>query len=225
MADYKKNTNPMEQFENIMDSFIDYLKQFGYPDERIALEWGDRKSAVDIAILADDLITPISFYEIKIRKNLTAVQTGVNQLKRVVQRADISVPCYLVFRDSKEVGFEIIDVSDVVLNNDSPDIKEWMDHQKPTKPVSYHNIQAGAASKAISRAANKKQRKIDRFKFVCWLVIPLVAAVLLVVDACGIYEITILRLAVFGAVVIIVLLPFFSEISLKDVTLKRKGKD
>ena len=52
-----------------------------------------------------------------------------------------------------------------------------------------------------------------------------IALVLLFLDAFNVYEITPLRLIVLGAVVIIVLLPFFSEISLKDITLKRRDKE
>jgi len=215
----------MELHRNITDSFINYLKLHGYPDECIALEWGDGRCAIDIAILAEDLVTPIAVYEVKVSKGRNSIQTGINQLKRAMQTFDIAVPCNLVFGADNDVGFEVFDVSGAVLNNEEIDIQSMLKPQQPTKPISYKNIQAGTASKKISRAARKKQRRIDSLKPICWILFPLIAIALLVLDALGIYQLTSLRLLMLGSLVVIVLIPFFSEISLKDVTLKRKGRD
>lgn len=213
----------MELYRNITDSFINYLKRHGYPDKCISLEWGGRRCAIDIAILAEDLATPIAIYEIKEKKDPGTIKRGIDQLKRAVQILDISVPCNLVIGADNEVGFEVLDVSGVVLNNEEIDVLSMMKPQQPTKPISYKNMQVGIASKAISKAVRTKQKKIDSIKPICWIVFPIIGIALLLLDALDVYKITSLRLLVFGVLVIIVLIPFFSEISLKDVTLKRKG--
>lgn len=211
----------MELYENTKNSFINYLKQHGYPDESISLEWGNKNCAVDIAILADDLVTPIAIYEIKGMKNPHTIRSGINQLKRVVQLLDLSVPCYLVFQAKREIGFEVIDVSDVVFNDSEMDFEDIMESQKPTKPMTYKNAQVGAENKAIMKAARKRQKKIDRLKPLCWIVLPIIAFIVLLLDAFDKYLITYPRLCVYGVLVIIILLPFFSEISLKDFSFKR----
>jgi len=212
----------MELYENTANSFINYLRKHGYPDESISLEWGSKRCAVDIAILAEDLVTPIAIYEIKGNKNPNSIRLGINQLKRIVQNYDLSVPCNLVFQSEKDVGFEVIDVSDAVLNNNEIELQRIMEYQKPTKPMTYENAQVGAKSKSIMMALGRKQKKIDRLKLICWIIFPIIAVAWALLDAFDIYNITNPRLFVFAILVIAALLPFSSEISLKDFTFKRK---
>ena len=215
----------MELYRNTTNAFISYLKKHGYPEKCIALEWGNKQCAIDVAVLAENLLTPIAIYEIKGRKRPDTIRAGISQLKRAVQTLDITVPCNLVFSEKNAVGFEVVDVSGIIYNNEELDVQSIMESQPLMEPISYQNIQAGVASKVVSRSVERKQEKIDRIKPICWIVFPVIALVLLLLDALGIYTISFLRLAVLGATVIIVLVPFFSEISLKDFTLKRKGRD
>lgn len=63
----------------------------------------------------------------------------------------------------------------------------------------------------------KKKRSL---KTVCWILLPIAVIALLVLDAIGIYSFTVERLLVLGVGLIIVLLPFFKEISVKNVSVK-----
>ena len=213
----------MELHKNTEDTLINYLKRHGYPDESISLEWGTPQCAIDIAVLANDLVTPIAVYEIKGRKTPDAIQKGIAQLKRAVLFFDITASCSLVFGTDSGIGFEVVEVTENVYNDEPIDMPAIMASEPPRKPVSYENLQAGAASKAVIKRQQRKQRKIDRIKWFCWLVFPIVAIALLVLDAFSIYQITVLRLVTVGAAAVIVLIPFFSEISLKDVSFKRKN--
>ena len=67
----------------------------------------------------------------------------------------------------------------------------------------------------------KRKKSIDFFKVICWIIIPMSIAILLVLDALQIYIFNAERLLVLGAGLIIILLPFFSEITLKDISMKR----
>lgn len=82
----------------------------------------------------------------------------------------------------------------------------------------------------------KKERKIRKkgvpyasgktcrdscLKAVCWIIIPVIAAALLALDALGIYRFNAERLTVLGIGLVIILLPFFSEITLKGICVKR----
>ena len=213
----------MELYRNTADLFINYLKRHGYREECIALEYGNKQYAIDIAILARDMITPIAIYEIKGKKTEQSIQFGLEQLKRAANNLENNVSCNLVFGDERNLGFEVIDVTKNVYNNEPINIPEIMKSTRQENPVSYNNLQAGATSKVIQKNLSKKQKKIDNIKWFCWLLFPIISVALLVLDAIGVYKITTLRIAVVGACVVVVLIPFFSEISLKDVTLKRIG--
>ena len=212
----------MELYKNTADAFVNYLKRHGYPDESISVEWGTPQCSIDIAVLANDLITPIAIFEIKGRKTRDAIDRGISQLKRAVHFFDITVPCNLVFASDNNVEFEVVDVTGNVYNNEEIDYSFLLTPQPLKKPVSYNNLQAGSTGKILSKTIRKKQKRIDRIKWVCWLLFPIVAIAILVLDAIDVYHITALRLAVVGAIIIIVLIPFFSEISIKEISFKRK---
>lgn len=70
---------------------------------------------------------------------------------------------------------------------------------------------------------NKGNRKIRRnlLKVFCWGIAPAAVIVLLVLDGLGIYVFNNERLIVLGIGLLTVLLPFFSEVKVKDVFIKR----
>lgn len=69
------------------------------------------------------------------------------------------------------------------------------------------------------REKNKTSRILIRV--LCWGVVPVLAAVLLVLDGMGIYVFNEDRLIVLGAATLLLLLPFFGEVRLKDILIKR----
>ena len=66
-----------------------------------------------------------------------------------------------------------------------------------------------------------KTRPTDYLKLVCWIVVPVIVIILLVLDALGVYVFNSERLMVLGIGLLIILLPFFSEITVKDLSVKR----
>lgn len=214
----------MELHRNTTQVFIDYLKQHSYPVESIILEWGNKKCAFDIAIVAEDLVTPIALFEIKGHKTKETILRGIEQLKRATQMLDISVPCSLVFGTNKPPYFEVFELSDIIYNNAPIDLDELLIEHPLSYPISYSNMVAGATTKVITQKQEKKRQKIDKIKPLCWWVFPFITAVLIMLDAFNIYILTPLRLILLGATVIVILVPFFSEITLKDFSFKRKNK-
>lgn len=73
-------------------------------------------------------------------------------------------------------------------------------------------------------AARKKPRK-DSLKRLCWGLLPIATVALLVLDANGIYTFNTERLLVLGIGLLILLLPCFSQITLKDLTFRRDKPD
>lgn len=65
------------------------------------------------------------------------------------------------------------------------------------------------------------RKNFGRLNLICWIVIPLVVIILLILDGLGLYPFTTERLIVLGVGVLVILLPFFSEITVKNLTVKR----
>ncbi len=70
----------------------------------------------------------------------------------------------------------------------------------------------------------RRKKSIDGLKAVCWIILPIAVITLLILDASGVYAFTAERLLVLGVGLLIILLPFFSEISFKNVSVKREKK-
>jgi hypothetical protein len=70
-------------------------------------------------------------------------------------------------------------------------------------------------------AKGKKKKHRHRICFVCWLVVPLVALAALVLDGLGIYPFTAERLLAIGACLFVLLIPFFNEITVKNVSIEK----
>lgn len=71
-----------------------------------------------------------------------------------------------------------------------------------------------------------KKKRVDYLKVVCWIIVPIIVTALVVLDALGVYTFNTQRLMVLGIGLLIILLPFFSEITVKDLSVKRsKAKD
>lgn len=68
---------------------------------------------------------------------------------------------------------------------------------------------------------HKKRKKLNGVYLICWLIIPISTIGLLVMDAIGLYSFNTERMIVIGACVIIVLIPFFNEITIKNLSLKK----
>ncbi len=75
--------------------------------------------------------------------------------------------------------------------------------------------------KNTRRSHSGKNNRTDYLKIICWFIVPLIVTVLLVLDALGIYLFNTERLIVLGIGLLNILLPFFSEITVKDLSMKR----
>ena len=84
-----------------------------------------------------------------------------------------------------------------------------------------------AVHKTVKKASTpSEKRRTDALKAVCWVIVPIIVTALLVMDAFGIYAFNKERLIVVGAGFLILLLPFFSEITVKNISVKRtQSKD
>lgn len=210
--------------KKLVESIIENLKSMDYPEKCIAVEWGNRYLSVDIAVLAYDLVTPLALYELKTIKSGETIKHGIQYLRKAALTMDINVKCYLAFCKDDKPYFELYDVTGIIYSNEEIDIVSVLKNMAISEPLLYKTLQNGIDGKIKKNLKEKRQKRIDRIKPVCWILIPLFIAAIVLLDAFKIYELTTIRLIAFGGLIVIILIPFYNEISLKDLTLKRKEK-
>lgn len=94
--------------------------------------------------------------------------------------------------------------------------------QKAKQKGAMHTQGKSSPAKAASKKSTPKKRPSDYLKAVCRIIVPILTAALLILDAMGIYIFSTERLTVLGIGLLVILLPFFSEITLKGISMKRK---
>ena len=70
-----------------------------------------------------------------------------------------------------------------------------------------------------------KKKKPDPMRLICWLFVPVTMVVLVAADAIGIFTFTKENLMVIGSCLVVILLPFFNEIKVKDWSVKRSESE
>ncbi len=202
-------------------AFEKELVDKGYPASRIAKDFGKIPyGIVDFAIVDVDYKTPIAFYEVKSKSGaIGGFEKLILFFRKLCNFYGITISCYLVYLDTNKENFSVIDLTKYVCGEKLPRDFEILFNEACDLP-NYRYDGSGEVKKAIRRAEAKQQR-IDKIKPICWFMFPLIGIALLVLDAIGIYSFTPMRLIVIGAIMLIILLPFFSEISIKDISLKR----
>ncbi len=205
-------------------SFFRYMEDNGYPAELMLTNFKMlSKHHVDLAVFAEDSVTPIAFFEIK--KDtlpLRSFQLTISEYKKICSRLEVSIPCYIAICPA-EVGWQIYDISSFVYGGDTPITMEAIKAQKTDLPPYASLTKGSKAKKEIKKRADKK-RRIDLMMIFCWGIIPAIALTAMILDANYIYTFNPYRIIVLGVIVLVALLPFFSEISFKDFKVKRYRK-
>ena len=213
----------MELHKNTTNAFINYLKLHGYPEDSIVTEWGDSRYQIDIAILDKARAIPVAIYEVKGNKTNHSISLGLNQLKRFIKFLGYPVEAGLVFSKTGRPYFEFVNLSgkldDIQLNNAR--IEEFV---SGTEPLSYENLKNSAEPKMRNRIKKKKERKLNTFNAFSWA-LALMTFVILVFECFNVITFTTERIIVFGVVILLTILPFYSEMKFGDLSLKRESKN
>lgn len=70
-----------------------------------------------------------------------------------------------------------------------------------------------------------KDMRFGGLKALCWGILPAAIVAVLILDGLGVYSFSTERLVVLGAALLVVLLPFFSEVTVKNISIKRDNGD
>ena len=76
----------------------------------------------------------------------------------------------------------------------------------------------------LRKKRRRKRGRLDRSCLICWGLIPLAMIIFLVLDGLGFYPFNTERLLVIGVCVLVILIPFFSEITITNISLKKEAK-
>lgn len=198
---------------------IEELKRIGYPSEMIVPDWKNKNNRIDIVIMDQDTQIPLMLIECKTVSNSHSVEAAANQLRRYMDTLDYPVRAYAAFHGTNG-KVEFYDFTQKINNNDIP-----IAACGPTNLPPYEEIRTGAESKYINAQKKRKRRYINGLKIFCWGIIPALIVALFILDAFSLYPLTTERLILLGILILSLLLPFFGEIKVGEVTLSNKKKD
>lgn len=214
----------MELHKNTANAFIQYLKQHGYPDDNIVTEWGDQQHRIDIAILDENRNFPVAIYEVKGRKDKRTIENGISQLKKYQKFIGYPTETGLVFPMDEAPYFKFYNTNEYMGMANYKTFKERQfdasrvdkDEVKP-----YRSVSNSAEPKIKVQQRKRKEKYLDWLKIVSWGIMCPLIIVLLILELLNLYEFTTERLVVLGVLLLIIVLPFYKEISFKGVTVKK----
>ena len=70
-----------------------------------------------------------------------------------------------------------------------------------------------------------RKNKLSGIGLLCWIIAPLAIISLLILDAIGLYAFNTERLLVIGVCLLIALIPYVEEISIKSFSIKKEHDD
>lgn len=198
---------------------IEKLKKNGYPTGAIVPEWKSENARIDIVVVDQNTQIPLLLIECKTMSNSGGEETIIDQLKLYMDTLDYPVKAFAAFPGAND-GVEFYDLTPKMSDSTIP-ISEC----GPTELPSYEEIRTGAESKYINAQKKQKRRYINGLKLFCWRIIPALIIALFILDALSLYHLTTERLILFGILALSLLLPFFGEIKVGEITLSNKKKD
>lgn len=198
---------------------IEELKKNGYPTGAIVPEWKSKNARIDIVVVDQNTQIPLLLIECKTMSNSGGEETIINQLKLYMDTLDYPVKAFAAFPGANG-GVAFYDLTQKMSDNTIP-ISEC----GPINLPSYEEIRTGAESKYINAQKKQKRRYINGLKLFCWGIIPALIIALFILDALSLYHLTTERLILFGILALSLLLPFFGEIKVGEITLSNKKKD
>jgi len=209
----------VETDKDLLLAVIKFLLQHGYPEESLVVEWpiGQRYRA-DLAVVDPDTNKAIALFEFKRVKNPESMKMALRQLEAYAKAiGDIQVPTYAVFGKEGEESFEIYH------------IEKGVGEKETLSPVALRRIpdfsifKNSNIRKSIEQAETKKERVVDDFRLVCW-VLAIIVIALLVGDFKGLIKITPERLSLIFLIAILFVIPFASKLKFLGLEYERLKK-
>ena len=201
---------------------VEELLSIGYPRNSIIMEGQlEARKIVDFVIVDTETRLPLMMIEVKSCSVRTSSIVEQNAFKDLKKHYDNNIPvkavAAIVNRDEQKLKF--IDFTEAVKENDFA--RKVDDYLLPE----YEDLTIGAKQKVIKEKEIKQEKNINVLKRLCWKILPPIGGAILLLDALGIYTLSVLRLIVIGVIAGITLIPCFKEITIGQVSLKQLAEE
>jgi len=203
--------------KKLLDNFIEYLLNHGYPTESIALEYKlDNLRRVDLAVIDSITNVPLMLFEFKQYKTDSAFKQGGCTLKNFkMSLKNIDVPMYLVIFSDEEPFFELFEVNSYT--------GAIIGKIESFKSLDFEYQRIARLSEKAKKAEKDKRTAIDTFSVVSW-VLAAIFILLIIVNKFTEIELSATDLTLIGAAVGLILIPFSSKIKFFGIEFERYTK-
>jgi len=192
----------------LIKTFIQYLKDNGYPEESIGIEYIVNKNyRIDIAILDQKQNIPIQIFEVKTNKNKRSIENGKMQLERCRSLLkDNNIPAYIVFSKSEPPYFEVINIDKI--SDEDFIIFDYKSHRNKRLYEVAENVK------------KEKEKVIDSFK-ILFYVLSIIVFCIGVLSKIGFFKISIEDLTIIAFSIGLLLIPYASKIKILGIEFER----
>jgi len=207
----------MERNRDTLNALIEYLVVHGYPVSSIALEFPAGRRRADLAVVDPATTEIVAVFELKRERNPKSEMVGREQLRSYLEAlGNPAIPSFLVFdRPGQTPPFEI---ERIKLQGESTD--GGLAAALPNFDV----LQKSRRSTAVAEKKTEKKVALDMFLVACWIS-AFVTGIFFIVDLLTNFHLTQHQLALLGATVALVLIPFASKLKILGVEFERLKKE
>ncbi len=210
----------MREHNNYEHAVLEKLLEYGYPQNSIVLEAKlDARYYADIVV--NDLETGIPLMIIEVKSCSERTHKSVRDLsyKSLIKYHDktkFPIKAIAAIYDRDKEALEFIDFTEAIKENDIE--RMVVNYTLP----SYNTLTTGAKKKARDNEETEQRKRINVLKIICWGIFPAICFALVLLDAFGLYELSVLRLITIGAGAVAALIPCFKEIKIGELSLKNQ---
>ena len=199
------------------DEFIKKVKDFlhskGVKSSNIICEYipKGQHCHFDLAITSEKFDIPIAVIDIKMVASSHAYLFNTKLFEKLHSIYNAEIPCYVIIMQEDICNFDIFDATDYVYKRTLPG--ELPKSINPENFPTYTELLRRFKILNEISVANETKKKQNSFKWVCWVILPIVIVGILAMDKYGFYPLSTYRLIIWGGLGVIILLPFFKEIT------------
>ena len=209
---------------------MQYLVQNDYPNSSFDLHCPVSKffsayaedMTPDLTILNPDTMEPLAFFRVYGSEDNYESDKLFDAAYHLTKHSKVLsiYPYYIVFEMSSASGGEAtlqfynLNTALALCHG-----KKLKDVAKVSAPMEYEILKSNSLYRTIHKQIIDRN-KLQRFcQILLSVIIPVCAIVLLILDGIGVYELSDLRLVVFGIVVVSILIPYIAKVNIKDFSV------
>lgn len=203
-------------YQETFNAFINYLKTHGFPESSLAIEMPvGNNFQVDLAIIDPETKIPISLFEFKDSpKNRKFGEMQLASFLGALGNPDI--PTFLVFEGNEQKPFVI---ERVYFSKDKKN-DNLREELKLADLPDYKILRESAKNLDVNRKKRDQEKTLDVFKIVCWIMAGILF-IGVIFDIVKVITINANQLALIGATVALIIIPFASKLKLLGMEFER----